>query len=92
MLPITKLEELPACSGIYRVLDATGTVIYVGQAQNIYKRWQNGHHKMNAILTYCGTAAFIDWVEMPEWLLNRAEYVAVKFYQPILNRKLPPVV
>ena len=92
MLPITQIKDLPSCCGIYRVLDATGSVIYVGQAQNIYQRWKKGHHKMSEILACCGTAAFIDWVELPEWLLNRAEHVAVTCYQPRLNEKRPPVV
>jgi hypothetical protein len=37
-------------------------------------------------------AVYIDWVEVPKWLLNRAENAAVSFYQPKLNSKIPPVV
>jgi excinuclease UvrABC nuclease subunit len=59
MVPITQLEDLPSCCGIYRVLNAAGTVIYVGQAQNIYQRWKKDHHKMSAILACCGNVAFI---------------------------------
>lgn len=92
MLSITQLGNLPTCGGIYRVLDQAGTVIYIGQARNIYQRWKRGHHKISEILTLCGTEAFIDWVELPEWLLNRAENLAVRYYQPVLNRKTPPIV
>jgi excinuclease UvrABC nuclease subunit len=92
MIPITQLDKLPHCCGIYRVLDAQGTVIYVGKAQNIHQRWQRGYHKMSKILAHCGTAAFIDWVELPEWRLNRAEHVSVTYYRPSLNQKSSPIV
>jgi excinuclease UvrABC nuclease subunit len=92
MLPITQLKDLPSCCGIYRVLDAKGKVIYVGQARNIHQRWNNGHHKIGEILAYCGTDAFIDYVELPVWLLNRAENVAVRHYSPVLNKNTPSIV
>ena len=92
MLPITELERLPKVSGIYKILDADGNVIYVGQAKNIHSRWNNGHHKLSEIIAEYGTAAYIDWVEIPEWLLNRAENATICFYKPKLNSKIPPVV
>ncbi|MEB3294985.1 MAG: hypothetical protein VKJ24_17650 [Synechococcales bacterium] len=92
MLPITKLQNLPQASGVYKVLTATGTVIYVGQAKNIYARWNKGHHKLSDILKECGTTAYIQWVIVPEWLLNRAESAAIRFYHPKLNQKKPPAV
>jgi excinuclease UvrABC nuclease subunit len=92
MLPITQLKFLPKISGIYKVLDAKGNVIYVGQAKNIHRRWRNGHHKLSEIIAECGAEANIDWAEIPEWLLNRAENAAICFYRPKLNSKTPPVV
>jgi excinuclease UvrABC nuclease subunit len=92
MLPITQLEHLPKISGIYKVLDANGNVIYVGQAKNIYSRWNNGHHKLSEIIAEYGIEVYIDWAEIPEWLLNRAENATTSFYQPKLNSKTPPVV
>lgn len=92
MIPINKLELLPKTSGIYKVVDASGTVIYVGQAKNIYTRWKNGHHKLGEIISKYGLPVYINWVEVPEWLLNRAENAAIAFYQPELNLKTPPVV
>ncbi|PZO15654.1 MAG: hypothetical protein DCF25_13400 [Leptolyngbya foveolarum] len=91
-LPITQLDRLPKTSGLYKITNAGGTVIYVGQAKNIHARWNKGHHKLSAILSECGVAASIDWVEMPKWLLNRSENAAIRFYQPKLNLKMPPVV
>jgi excinuclease UvrABC nuclease subunit len=92
MLPITNLEALPRDSGIYKILNYEGTIIYVGQSKNIYTRWKNGHHKLGVILAECGTNASIHWVLLPEWLLNRAESAAIQFYKPKLNQKQPPIV
>lgn len=92
MVPITNLKGLPQISGIYQVIDASNKVLYIGQAKNIYARWNNGHHKMSEIIGICSTNAYIQWVEVPEWLLNRAENAAISFYQPCLNRKTPPIV
>ncbi len=83
---------MPRTSGIYLVIDQDGTVVYVGQSQNIYERWNGGHHKLAKLLAKYGTNLHIRWVELPEWLLNRAENAAVDFYQPEFNQKQPPVV
>jgi excinuclease UvrABC nuclease subunit len=83
---------LPQKSGIYLVLDQGGTVIYVGQSQNIYQRWNGGHHKLAQLLMEYGKDVFICWVELPEWLLNRAENAVFEFYKPVLNLRTPPVV
>lgn len=92
IVAITNLQALPQISGIYKVLDARNKVLYIGQARNIYQRWNQGHHKISAVLSKCGTNAYIEWVEVPEWLLNRAENSAISFYQPPLNSKTPPIV
>jgi excinuclease UvrABC nuclease subunit len=92
MVPLTDLKSLPSTSGIYKVLNNNRKVIYIGQAKNIYERWNNGHHKLGSIIAECGIDAYIDWVEIPEWLLNRAENAAISYYRPKLNLKTPPVV
>jgi excinuclease UvrABC nuclease subunit len=92
MITILQLHELPKTSGIYRVVDFSGTTLYIGQAKNIHHRWNSGHHKLGEIIAICGLDAYITWVEVPQWLLNRAEHVAVCDYKPILNAKTPPLV
>ncbi|MCC0176169.1 GIY-YIG nuclease family protein [Waterburya agarophytonicola K14] len=92
MTPITDLQSLPKISGIYKVIDADNNVLYIGQAKNIYLRWNNGHHKLGKIIARCGLDAYIVWVQIPEWLLNRAENAAIAFYQPPLNMKNSPIV
>ncbi len=92
MITINNLKQLPRVSGIYVVLDADMNVIYIGQAKDIYERWNNGHHKLGEIISEYGVNAYIRWVEIPEWLLNRAENAAFSFYQPRLNLKTPPIL
>jgi excinuclease UvrABC nuclease subunit len=92
MIRITQLHELPKTSGIYRVIDFQGVTLYIGQARNIHDRWCGGHHKLAEIISLCGVDAHITWVQIPEWLLNRAESAAVFDYQPKLNARKPPVV
>lgn len=92
IIKITNLQALPPVCGIYKVIDADGSVLYIGQAKNIYKRWKIGHHKISEILSKCGTNAYIEWVEVPEWLLNRAENSAISFYKPNLNKKNSSIV
>ncbi len=92
MITIRQLHELPETSGVYRVMDIHGVTLYIGQAKNIHHRWNSGHHKLSEIVAICGTDAYITWVEVPEWLLNRAENAAVVAYKPQLNTRKPPVV
>jgi excinuclease UvrABC nuclease subunit len=92
MISITNLKSLPKISGIYKVIDANNNVLYIGQAKNIYNRWNHGHHKLSKIISMYGINAYITWVQIPEWLLNRAESAAIAFYQPPLNIKNPPIV
>jgi excinuclease UvrABC nuclease subunit len=92
VISLTELRLLPPTSGIYKVLDANGSVIYIGQAKNIRDRWQNGHHKLSDIIAEYGVNVCIAWVEVPEWLLNRTENAAVSFYKPKLNLRMPPIV
>ncbi|EAZ90481.1 GIY-YIG nuclease family protein [Crocosphaera chwakensis] len=92
MISVKNIYLLPKVSGVYKVIDGQGTIIYVGQSKNIYRRWNNGHHILPKIIRECGDNTLIDWVEVPEWLLNRVENMTVSFYQPKFNRKTPPVV
>lgn len=92
MLPIGDIRKLPKASGIYKIRNDKGVVVYVGQSKNIYKRWNDGHHKYAAIINAYGTSATIEWTLIPQWLLNRAENAAVAFHDPVLNQKTPPVV
>jgi excinuclease UvrABC nuclease subunit len=93
MLPLSQVKDLPVASGIYLVLAGDGCVIYIGQSINIRDRWQQGHHKMAALLARDDFSEMqIRWVYVPSWLLNRAENAAISFYQPVLNCRMPPVV
>lgn len=93
MLPITKIDQLPQISGIYKITNHQGKVLYIGQSKNVHQRWKKGHHVLGKIIAkYPVTEIYIEWVQVPEWLLNRAENTAVTFYQPEFNNKTPPLV
>ncbi len=81
------LSSLPQVSVIYRVWHQD-RVIYVGQATNLKRRWQN-HHILPKILQKYGTDWTIDWVEVKPSNLNRAEAFAYRYFRPELNQKDP---
>jgi excinuclease UvrABC nuclease subunit len=90
---ISEIDHLPKFSGIYKVFyGKENKIIYIGQSKNIYRRWNNGHHRLAQFIALYGTDVYIECVEIPEWLLNRVENTAISFYQPELNSKNPPVV
>lgn len=93
MISIQDLETLPPVCGLYLVLNEKNEVIYIGKSINIKKRWMRGHHKLNEILKNYGYENIkVRWVEIPEKRLNHAEYLAVNFYKPSLNRRKPSIV
>jgi hypothetical protein len=81
------LSQLPPISAVYRVLHCDH-IIYVGQAVNLKKRWQN-HHILPQLLQRYGTDWTIDWVEISPSNLNRAEAFAYRHFKPELNQKNP---
>src|SRR5688500_8733930 len=64
------LPNLPACPGVYRVLNDEGQTVYVGKAKNLRRRlaqYRNAkrckaHRKMRSII---GDAAKIEWEIYP---------------------------
>lgn len=82
-----ELSRLPPISAIYRVW-YQDRIIYVGQAINLKKRWQN-HHILPKILHKYGVDWTIDWVEIAPSNLNRAEAFAYRSFKPELNHKDP---
>jgi excinuclease UvrABC nuclease subunit len=95
-ISIKELEKLPQESGIYKVIyvdltipSPTDIVIYVGQALNLNNRWKR-HEKYPVFITdnYNPNELFIEWIEVPEWLLNCAENTAIKFYSPKYNKRM----
>jgi excinuclease UvrABC nuclease subunit len=89
---IQDLDQLPSVSGIYLVHSQYGEIVYIGQSTNIKNRWKSGHHKLSKIISFYGSDVKITWAEVPPHRLNHAEYIAIKFYNPSLNRKLPSIV
>lgn len=81
------IGSLPKVSAIYRVWHCD-RVIYVGQAINLRKRWQQ-HHLFPKLVSQYGLDWTIDWVEVEPHYLNRAEAFAYRCFAPELNQKNP---
>jgi hypothetical protein len=79
-------DLLPEYAGIYYVVDASSTVWYVGQAQNIRKRWQGkSHHRIHQLhhQKHHDFRIFCEPIAMEQ--LNATESARIAQYQPHLN-------
>lgn len=81
------LSHLPPVSAIYRVVHQN-RVIYVGQTTDLKQRWRN-HHIHVVLIERYGNDWEIDWVEISEINLDRAEAFAHRLFQPELNQANP---
>ena len=43
ILPLSDHKEFPEASGVYKVRDCSGQVIYIGKALDFKQRWKRGH-------------------------------------------------
>jgi|GEM_PF-1944413 len=84
---MTNLSNLPPVSAIYRVLHQ-GCVVYVGRAMNLKGRWQN-HHIYPKLQELYSDNWHIEWVEVSESNLDRAEAYAYREFKPTLNVRNP---
>lgn len=81
------LHELPAVSAIYRVWHGD-YVVYVGQTINLKKRWKT-HHILPKLIAQYGLDWSLDWVEVNQIYLDRAEAFAHRHFKPVLNQRNP---
>lgn len=86
---MTNLSELPSVSAIYHVLHQ-GRVVYVGQTINLKKRWNN-HHIHHELQKCYGNDWHIEWVEVSDLNLDRAEAYAHREFKPEINKQNPSV-
>ena len=83
------LKTLPSAPGVYRMLDATGTVIYVGKARNLKARVTNyaraGNHANRTVRMIAATASmeFVSVRTEAEALLLEANLI--KRFRPRFN-------
>lgn len=83
-------QDIPTQAGVYRFLDATGRVIYVGKAKNLRNRLVNYfqpleslHPRTQKMVT---SAVAVKWVVVPDELAALTlEYAWIKEYQPRYN-------
>lgn len=87
ILPLSKYKDFPEASGIYKVRDCSGQIIYIGKALNFKQRWKS-HHKTIEILSICNTAT-IQFTFLPIHIMGYVEHCLVKKLQPCLNKTTP---
>lgn len=78
--------NLPNSSGIYFVLDASRTVLYVGRARKMLTRWRGNHagHRF-------AEASIIAWVAVDDhYMLPQMEDACIEHFRPTLNKNPRP--
>src|ERR1051325_55801 len=90
-VPFAELRLLPHASGVYFACDLEGRVLYVGQTQNLYRRWKV-HHRF-ARLQDMGCMR-LAWHLCAFEHLEEIEYAMIQHYNPPLNedRRAPSSV
>ncbi|MGB7412740.1 MAG: GIY-YIG nuclease family protein [Thermosynechococcaceae cyanobacterium] len=87
ILQLSDYQQFPEASGIYKVRDCDGQVIYIGKASNFKQRWRS-HHKTLEIFSICKDAT-IQFTFLPIHLMGYVEYCLVKQLRPSLNKTTP---
>lgn len=89
---LTQRHQLPECSAIYFAMDATDRVLYIGQAVNLYVRWQGkGHHRLPQLLRlHKKSPVRLAWLDCGATLLTSMETYYIALYDPLLNRTKVP--
>lgn len=82
-VPFEERAKLPTIGGVYFAIDGAGIVQYIGQAENIRKRWRY-HHKGIDLVVLKGVE--IAYLETNAELLEGLEKELIKRFQPKLNR------
>lgn len=85
-VPFEQRKGLPACAAVYFVHNAQRYVLYVGQANNLARRWYR--HEKLALLREC-QAAYLSWISMDNALLNAVEAAFIAAFRPSCNLFIP---
>lgn len=77
-------KALPTYAAIYFVLNAQGTVLYIGQTQCLFQRWQ-GHFFARFRAHH---ASRIAWLVMSDdTLLKPVEKACIAYFDPLCNTR-----
>ena len=88
-LPFEERRRLPKCAAIYFVLNAAGTVLYIGQSINLAVRWV-AHHRATRLIDKQATR--ISWLTIEdETLLDDIESACIAYFDPICNGYREPM-
>ena len=81
-------DKLPQTAGIYFAVDEKKRLLYVGKAQNLYKRWLNHHRYDQLEKINQKNPISLKWYECEnnEEILTKLENYFIKAYYPELNQ------
>lgn len=84
-LPLKKRSKLPHISGIYFVIDAPGTIQYIGRSADLKYRWLS-HHRYLELKAMKGIR--VAWMEINDSrLLPEIELILIRYFCPPLNNR-----
>lgn len=81
-MPLTNHKRIPPISAIYFCLDENRQILYIGQTENLRKRWQ-AHHRYTQ-LKQLGNIS-LAWVPCKTEELEATEKHLIEVFQPSLN-------
>lgn len=81
-VPIDKRKGLPQSCCVYFVLNVQGCVLYVGQTNNLARRWYR-HEQMPQFQAY--QATHLAWLPLDGLLLNAIEATFIAALKPPCN-------
>jgi hypothetical protein len=82
-VPFTDRRDLPRCAAIYFVLNAAGTVLYIGQSTNLAVRW-SAHHGIAKLTEQRATRLAWLTVDDPD-TLSAVESACIAYFFPVCN-------
>lgn len=80
---LSELQSLPECPGIYFVIDKDCSVLYIGKADNLRRRWNKWHHRFDQAAE---NGAKVAWMQVSsKILLFDIEKALIQYFQPTAN-------
>ena len=75
--------ELPEEPGVYFVATKRGFIVYIGQSNNMRKRWKDGHHRLLECMRNGAQRIYFQYTAEPKDL----EDLYIEQYNPICNQR-----
>jgi len=86
-VPLLHLNELPAISGLYLAADDTGSILYIGKADDLSQRCKISHHHKLPVAVERG-ATVLKVARVDDGLAWAVEQKLIAHYSPVLNESV----